>query len=310
MEPTVRPARIDDIDPAYRVFRRSIFAYLHRIGLATAEEAADPPVTSAWKRQAGWVRHLWDTAAENWIATDTTGAVAGWALSVERAGHLELAFFFVDPAADARGLGSRLLDRAFKSRPETARTIMATQDPAAISLYLRCGLSWVATSVDISVRSRSIRPRTDLDLRPMTPDPADLAALVGIERAILGLGRDVDLRFLVSARPGWLAFRGGKPVAYAFGAQPLPAGVTDFPSLAGPVAALDAADLPALIDAIVDAAPADSEVNFCVPLCNDSAVSHLLAMGGKIDPFYLAVLSSGPRMQLDRYIHTSPSFII
>jgi hypothetical protein len=65
-----RRARGGDLLPAYRLFRRSIFAYLHRVGLATAEEAADPPVESSWKRQADRMEHFWSTAAENWVAED------------------------------------------------------------------------------------------------------------------------------------------------------------------------------------------------------------------------------------------------
>lgn len=305
-----RPAREDDMPAAYAVFRRSIIAYLHRTGLASVEEAADPPIQSAWLRQADWIRHFWATAAENWVATDEEGTIIGWALSVVRGGHLELAFFFVDPEVSARGLGTRLLELVFTSRPETARTIMATQDPSALSLYLRSGLGFVASSFDICVGSQARPASRTLSFRPVRRDPADIATIRAIEGQVLGLDRPEDIHFLIGNRPGWIASRDGLPVGYAFGAQPLPEGANDFPPTIGPVAALDDADLPDLLDQVIGSAPEGTELNFGVPMRNGRAIDHLLRLRGKIDPFYIAVLSTEADMQLDRYVHTSPAFII
>ncbi len=76
------------------------------------------------------------------------------------------------------------------------------------------------------------------------------------------------------------------------------------------MAALDPADLPALIDQVIGSVPPGQELTLGVPMSNRVAVGHLLDRGGKIDPFYLAVLSSEPGMMLDRYLHTVPSFIL
>jgi hypothetical protein len=73
---------------------------------------------------------------------------------------------------------------------------------------------------------------------------------------------------------------------------------------------VDAADMPAMIDQVINAAPKDTEISFTVPLPNQRAVRHLLGMGGKIDPFYIALLSTHGQMKLDRYLHTSPPFIV
>lgn len=305
-----RRAKPEDIQSAYNVFRRSIFAYIRKIGLATDEEAADPPVESAWRRQRDWVTHFWNTAAENWVAVGENGAVVGWALSVERSGHLELVFFFVDPNHSARGAGSRLLELSFSSRPEKYKSIMATQDPAAVSLYLRTGVRFISTSCDVCIVSRPKILSTDLWIRRIEHHSSDIAIIATIEERILSLRRDVDLTHLAECRPGWIAMRGGSPVGYAFGAQPVPQGATDFPPTCGPVAALEATDLPALLDHVLDAAPADTQLYFTVPLNNSIALGHLLKLGGKIDPFYIAILSNSKNMLLDRYVHTSPSFIV
>jgi GNAT superfamily N-acetyltransferase len=309
-ETRIRPAVERDVELAYALFRRSIYDYLYRVGLATAEEARTPPIASAWLRQGDWVRHFWQTAAENWVAEGPDGQLQGWALSVLRGGHLELTFFFVDPVARVNGLGRRLLERAFAARPETARTIMATQDAPALALYLRAGVDFVTTSFDIAVRAAPAAPVTDLTFHPIDPAAGDIALVAAMEDRILGLRREADLAFLAGNRPGWIAPRGQEPAGYAFGAQPYPPGVTDFPPTCGPMAALDPADLPALIDHVLDSVTPGQEVSLGVPMSNRVAVSHLLGKGGKIDPFYLAVLSSQKGLQLDRYIHTSPSFIL
>ncbi len=203
-EIVIRPQSRVTSNLPFALFRRSIFDYLFRIGLATAEEAQDPPIASAWLRQESWVRHFWRTAAENWVAEGKDGQLLGWALSIERGGHLELTFFFVDPAARVGGLGRRLLDRAFSTRPETARTIMATQDAPALALYLRAGVQFVTTSVDIVIRATPAAPLTDITFRPIDPDGGDIARIAAIEDRVLGLRRDADLAFLAGNRPaGW-----------------------------------------------------------------------------------------------------------
>ena len=301
-----RPAHRDDMRDAFAVFRRSLYDYLYRTGQVTAEEAADPPIKSVWIRQASWIEHLWDTAAENWVATDDAGRVVGWALSVLRATHLELAFFFVDPGDRTRGTGRRLLEHAFEHRPETSRSIVATQDPPALSLYLRAGVRFATTSCDISVRARPRGRSTDLAMHRLA-GPDDIATIARMEERLIGLRRAVDLGFLERNRPGWIALRRGEPVGYAFGAPP-PAG--DRQPGGGPIGALDPADVPHLIDHVLAEAPDGSELSLTVPMANATAVSHLLALGGKIDPFYVTVLTSHEDMALDRYIHTSPCFIL
>ena len=76
--------------------------------------------------------------------------------------------------------------------------------------------------------------------------------------------------------------------------------------------ALDPDDLPAILDHVIDAAQdaGDDEFGMAVPLTNHVAVAHLLARGGKIDPFDPKVLASDNSMRLDSWIHTRPPFIL
>jgi GNAT superfamily N-acetyltransferase len=235
----------------------------------------------------------------------------GWAMSTERDGHLELTHFFVDPERQGKGVGRGLIDRAFASHPAAQKSILATQDPAALSLYLRAGVGHVTTAVDILMRPHALEEASDLDFEALSPDAASTETLAVIEKAILGCRRDADLAFLLGQRPAWLARRNGRAVGFAFGLQPNSEGAEDFLPVAGPMAALSPDDVPALIDHVLaDAVGKCDEFFLAVPFANRAAMTHTLARGGRIDPFYVNVLSSVVEMKLDRWIHTEPMFIL
>jgi GNAT superfamily N-acetyltransferase len=306
----IRAARDDDLQPAYAVFRRAIYDYLARVGMVTAEEARDPPIGGAWVRQEAWMRHLWGTAAENWVAEDAAGRLVGWAMSIAREGHLELVLFFVEPGAQSRGLGRALLDRAFPEGREHGRSIVATQDPRALSLYLRSGVGYVTSTVDV-ILAGSPRPgEPGLSFRRLDAGEASVEAVAAIEREVLGFGRRPETSFLLGRRPAWLAERDGRAVGFAFGVEPNPAGADGRTPPAGPMAALDPGDVPALIDHVMAEAPRGAEFTITLPLVNRRAMAHAMARGGRIDPFYLVVLARGSDMRLDRFVHTSPSFVL
>lgn len=301
--PRLRTATAADLPAAFAVFRRSLFDYLHRIGMVTAEEAANPQIDEPWSRQRHWIEHLSATAAESWVAEDAAGRVIGWALSVERDGVLELTHFFVEPGVQAAGLGRALLDRAFPRDRGRHRVIIATQDPAAVSLYLRSGVGHVATSVELARRPEPRSVETDLALERLAPGDVAVTAIGDLEARLLGHRRDLDIAFLLRHRPAWLARRAGEPVGFAFGAEGADT---------GPIAALDAGDLPALLDLVEsDAAQRGLDsLSFVVPMTNRVALGHLLARRFRIDPFYVMVLGDESTMALDRWVHTGPEFIL
>ncbi len=307
---SVRRANVEDLSGAYAVFRRSILDYLFRIGLVDEGAAKNPPLAESWQRQASWIKHLWNTCAENWVAADPEGQIIGWALSIERDGHLELSALFVDPTLQSKGLGHALITKAFPSDRGEHRTINALQDPRALSLYLRSGVNHVTISVDLTMKPGVFVSTTDLVFERLDGSETSINAVVGLERAVLGFSREVDIRFIMAERPAWLGLRDGQPVAYAFGVQPNPPEIQDFLPACGPMAALDPADMPALIDHVIGQACDIGEFSIAVPLMNHLAVAHLLKRGGKIDPFYVMILSDDPTLKLDRYVHTSPAFIL
>jgi hypothetical protein len=87
-------------------------------------------------------------------------------------------------------------------------------------------------------------------------------------------------------------------------------GLTD--DSCGPIAALDPADIPALMATVeTDAAERGvAEMSFTVPMTNATAIDHALARGFQLDTWFGFVLSSSDEMRLDRYILTQPTYIL
>lgn len=303
---TCRPARPEDMEAAYVVFRRALYDHLFRIKLVTEEERDDPPIASAWVRQGGWVVHLWNTAAENWVAVDDGGRVIGWALSVERDRHLELAIFFVEPGVQAKGIGRALLGHAFPKRDGLHRSILATHDPRALKLYLQTGVGLATTAVDCLVAGGPRTVETDL----VFEEAEGIGEALALEAQILGFRREVDLAFLKTERRLWIARRGGQAVGYAFGP---PLGGTEeenFPPGPGPMGALREEDIPALLDHVLAGGEPGADLAITLPMANGVAVRHLLGRGARFDTFFVAVLSDDPNLRLNRYVHTSPQFLL
>jgi GNAT superfamily N-acetyltransferase len=299
----LRPAEDADMRAAFAVFRRAIMAYVHQHGIVDSPVVTDGMLDEGWALRGPFIEHLWRSAAHNWLAEDETGSTIGWAMSIERGAMLELTHFFVDPGIQSKGVGRALLERAFPADHAGHRSIVATQDPRALSLYLRAGVRFVTTVADFEARPTPVRVDTDLEFEALDASTESASVIAGVEAAILGHTREIDSRFLLGERPAWVARRGGTLAGFAFGCRD---------ELTGPIGALDPADIPALLAHVETQAAAAGATNvyFSTPLVNDTAVRHLLGRGFQLDPFVVAVLADDRSMQLDRWIHTGLSYIL
>lgn len=295
----LRPATGADERACFALFRRSLRDLLVRLGYLPAD-APPPDVDGLWPAYASLFAHLRETAAQWWLAHDDDGRALGYARSIERAGTLELTELFVDPDARVGGIGRALLDRAFAPGAGRRRAIIATVDAPAVALYLRYGVAHQTTGVDLAGRPRAIAPPVGYDVAPATLDD-----VLAIERELLGHGRPQEVAHMLADRPATLLRRDGRAVAYAF--EPNAFGY------AGPVAALDPADLPAALAQLEGAAHAAGleRLELTVPLAARSAVDWLLgARGFALDPFYCLFLADGPWAQLDRYLPFNPCLFL
>jgi GNAT superfamily N-acetyltransferase len=252
--------------PAFAVFRRSLMVYVHRLGVVDSPDVTDAMLDEQWVQRRPWIEHLWRTAAENWIAVDEAGQPIGWAMSNERDGHLGLTFFFVSPGTQSQGVGRALLDRAFPLGRGRHRAILATQDPRALSRYLRQGVRFVTSALDFEAAPRAVELETDLVFERLPPNEESVRLIGDIEAELIGHRRNIDIAFMLEQRPAWLARRAGRGVAFAFGASD---------ELTGPMGAFDPGDIPALLALVETEAAAAGLPNiyFSTPLANDAAVS-------------------------------------
>ncbi len=124
-----------------------------------------------------------------------------------------------------------------------------------------------------------------------------------IERAVLDFPRGTDeLRWLAETRPGYVFAR----AARRSGSRSSPrAG-------AGPIAALDDADIPAMLGHVESlAATAGSDpLELETPAINVAAIRHLLARGFHIDPWMNLLMSNRPFGKFDRFIGFSPPIFL
>jgi GNAT superfamily N-acetyltransferase len=254
----------------------------------------------AWPSYASLFEHLAATCAQWWVATADDGAITGYARSVSRGETVELTEFFVAPGARVAGIGRALLQRAFPLGLGTHRSIIATVDAPAVALYLRFGVTHQTTSLDLTGTPRAVAAPDGYEVGEPTLDE-----LVELEAQLLGHGRREDLAFMLADRPARLLRRDGRAAAYAFCANA--------DGHAGPVGALEPADMPAALAVLENAAHGAGldSLDLTVPLSARSAVDHLLgARGFRIDPFYCLFLADGPWAHLDRYLPFNPCLIL
>ena len=285
--------------PVYRMFRLCIQDYMARLDMVPADE--QPDFDGLYQAQRAIYSHLEKTAAEDWVAVGANGDIVGWARAIERDEHFQLTHFFVRPDTQAGGVGRELLTRAFPPDRGRERSVIATTSPRALSLYLRHGVDYQGMAFCFMGKPRDRSATGDLEITPAPEDPETRRQILAIEKEVLGLSRAVDLDFFLREQPAFLARRDDDVVGYAFGSNG---------RAAGPAAALDPRDLPALLQCIESSAhrAGVSELLLVIPAMATAAVDWALESGYHIDPFHELLLSSSP-MQLDRYLLTDSSFI-
>jgi GNAT superfamily N-acetyltransferase len=304
-ETVLRRGTATDNEPCYRLFLESVVDLTVRQGVAW-----EPDADELWPRLKPLYDLLAEHAAEWWVAVDGGGEIVGYARSVERGGLFELSEFFVRPGRQSSGVGRRLLESAFPLGRGEVRAIIATTDVRAQRSYYRAG-----TVARFPIASLSAPPRADAwdaattDLRPVRAAVPDVPALLAIERAVLEFDRGpAEMAWLLGVREGYLYLRDGRPVGSGF------VGASGEQALggAGPVAALDPADQPAIL-LHLESRAADlgrKDVSFEVPMVNEVAMNHLFGRRYEMDTFLTFLMTSRPFGQFDRFIGMSPPFVL
>jgi GNAT superfamily N-acetyltransferase len=256
-----------------------------------------------WRSSEPLHRLLAELAAEWWVAEEPgTGRLLGFARSIEREGLLELTEFFVLPDQQSRGVGRALLERAFPEGRGAVRSIIATSDVRAQARYYAAGTVGRFPLYTLGGVPGDPEPATDL-----VPEPIDGEAAVeaqrSIERRVLGHRRsDREARWLLDRRAGHLYRRAGQAVGFSFLGE----------DGAGPMGALDPADLPALLLHAEGVARSMGlpRLELQLPAPNAAGIRHLMSRGFRFDPWINILMSDRPFGQFDRFVPFGPPLFL
>jgi hypothetical protein len=296
---TIRPATPEDTDGCHRVMWHAITDLGMRQGMPTDGTAED-----WWPSSEPQFRYLSRAAAEWWVAEDPgSRSLLGYARSIERGGLFELTEFFVLPAQQVRGVGRALLERAFPRGRGEVRSIIATTDVRALARYYGADTAARFPLLTVGGAPSDARGSGRLEVAPLQENAAALADVAAVERAVLGYGRgEAELRWLLEHREGYLYRRGGRSVGFAFVGH----------GGSGPIAALDADDLPEQLLHVEARAHAlgVKSLSFQVPGPNAVAARHLMGRGFRLDPWVNVLMSNRPFGQFDRFIGFGPPMFL
>src|SRR5205807_1912462 len=115
-----------------------------------------------------------------------SGRLAGYARSIERGGLFELTEFFVLPTSQSKGLGRKLIERAFPTGRGDVRSIIATTDTRALARYYRADTVARFPMLSLQGNPAEADMAGDMTPRPLDAESEeDLSALGEVERAVL-----------------------------------------------------------------------------------------------------------------------------
>lgn len=256
---------------------------------------------SFWLVLKPFLTHLAAHAAEWWVAEDPDdGSLIGYARSIERGGLFELSEFFIRPDRHSAGVGRRLMERAYPLGRGEVRAIIATTDVRGLRRYYAAGTVARFAMASLAAPPRMTSSASDLEAVPATP--GELPEIAAIEEAVFGFPRHADYPWLFEQRQPYLYRRAGRAVGFAFFSE----------TGQGPIAALEPADLPAiLLHLEAQAAARELEsISFEVPSINEVAMQHLLGRGFKVDAPLNLLMSNVPFGKFDRLIAFGPAIVL
>ena len=194
----LRQARPDDMAGCARVFLRSASDLARRQGTAAPTLRARDMVSA--------LTHLQSTDPRGFHVALRGGRVIAFASTILRGKTHFLSMFWTLPSLQSKGVGRRLLTRAFEEpRPPASavRCVYASLDLRALSLYLKFGMHPRGMFYMLKgPPKRSPRPARTVDLAPIgevgETSREMLAVAARFDRTFRAARRDRDIRFVMS----------------------------------------------------------------------------------------------------------------
>jgi GNAT superfamily N-acetyltransferase len=300
----IQPGTADDNLAAHNLFLDSVWDLAWRMGLSDGERVPSQEQRAASLQQ--WqplFDHLSATCDQYWVAK-RDGQLLGFARSIVRDGVRELTEFFVAPQAQSDGIGRELLARAM---PPGARHsyIVATPDLRAQALYHKSGHFQICAVYTFSRERKDLTPPEVSTPHDIIIDPIrqeHLPMLGMLDKAIHGYFRDVDHKWFMQHRSGFILFRDQRAIGYGYVGDPF----------SGPFVMLDENDFPfALAHAERIAMEREgSSLAFDVPMLNRVAIQYLLARRYRMSGFFCFYMCNHLPLNVHKTIITSPMIMV
>ena len=283
------------------VFARALGELLKRTSGEPLVDLADPQEWQAfWEQRCDLFAHL-SATGEGWLA-EINHQIVGYARSVVRDDLRQLSEFFVLPDMQGQGVGSALLEHAFPHDENIRRLVVATTDASAVMRYTKSRVynQTVVFEFEKTPQHRGLVRGLEVDV--VIPTQHTFALLNDIDRDVLGHTREVDHRWLIQHREGFLYRRDGTLLGYGYVGED-----------SGPFCLLSPRDFPVVLDHAEDiAAQAGVEAfGLMVPLANHSVMDYVATRGYEMDyQFPMLCMTDETRLKFDRYVMSLPGFFI
>jgi GNAT superfamily N-acetyltransferase len=301
---SLRPATRADVEACLSIFYDSMEDLLRSRGEPVTPRNPIP--------LAQLFEHLIGTdPAGSWVA-DGSGRPVAFGLSHVRGSSWFLAMLFVLPGWQARGIGRLLLERCLESAPDERMlgTCVEAVQPVSTALYASYGMlpRVPQYAVGGTPRAGSLPPLPE-DVEALSFDALAGAeggsaaletTLARIDREMLGHAHPQDHAFW--QRIGRHGFLYRVPGAGETGDRAIGYGYAHQSGRIGPVAALDALLLPAIIGHLTTAIRAADAWLVNVPGPAGRALVPLLRAGLRILPGPVVYAGSWPGPAFDRYL--------
>lgn len=175
-----RPITEPDLEACADVFYAADDDLTARVGLT--------PTPRNRPNLVGLFRHITITDPDRvWLAEED-GRVVAFSMAAQRDQLTFLAFLFVDPGLQARGLGRVLLERAMAGSGRSAVCIFSVQ-PVSAALYAQYGMVPRVPMYTLLGKLKEALPRLPRGLRV---GPLDLGATEALDLEVTGFTRPQD----------------------------------------------------------------------------------------------------------------------
>ena len=237
---TIRPAKHDDLPDLFRL---------------TLDGLGDDVLADRVTSSDHHPFHIHALNTGLIVVADTNLGVVGYATAIERRNTRVISQLFVDRNLRGAGIGAALFDTV-DSTPIESRGLLATDDPRAVSLYIRHGYkpAWPVYTLDVSLESAREHSGPGLNIN----DCNDIDRLVELDVDASGRERREDIAYWISTGASPVViWREEVAVGYAFVHDPLDGPLAswhddDAPVIVGPAGCSETVNVTCAVSSLLE----------------------------------------------------------